>query len=105
MGGKVTVSGELSNGFRRGEFLVIGCNMSVLGQYKVNQDKLEDWKDYTQPLFGSTGLSALAEIEKAGTFKVKFKDHNSNFYITNLVVGGYVVGITEEELNEFCIKL
>ncbi|QBP32964.1 hypothetical protein CHB7_gp11 [Enterobacteria phage CHB7] len=105
MGGKVTVSGELSKGFQKGEIPVIGCNMSVLGQYKVNQEKLADWKDYTQSLFGSAGLSALAEIEKAGTFKVKFKGHNSNFYITNLVVGGSVVGITEEELNEFCIKL
>lgn len=105
MGGKATVSGEQSKGFKRGEFLVIGCNMSVLGQYKVNQDKLEDWKDYTQSLFGSTGLSALAEIEKAGTFKVKFKGHNSNFYITNLAVGGSIVGITEEELTQFCIKL
>lgn len=105
MGGKVTVSGEQSNGFRRGEFLVIGCNMSVLGQYKVNQDKLEDWKDYTQSLFGSTGLDALAEIEKAGTFKVKFKGHNSNFYITNLAVGSSIVAVTEEELTQFCIKL
>lgn len=105
MGGKVIVNGEQSNGFRRGEFLVIGCNTSVLGQYKVNQEKLEDWKSYTQSLFGSTGLDALGEIEKAGTFKVKFKGHNSNFYITNLVVGSHVVGITEEELIEFCIKL
>lgn len=106
MAGKVTVNGEQSSGgFKRGEFVMSYCNMSLFGSYKVNPETIEEWKVYTKSLFDSTGMEALKCIEDAGVFKVKYKAHFSNFYATNLRVDDKVVSVTEEELNKFCIKL
>lgn len=111
MAGKAIVNGvQSSGGFKRGEIVMVTCNVSLLGSYKVNPETLEEWRNYTKSLFDSTGMIALKQIEDAGVFKVKYKAHFSNFYATNfyatnLRVDDKVVAVTEEELNKFCIKL
>lgn len=105
MGGKATVSGEQSKGFKRGEYVMVGCNMSLFGTYKINPETIQEWREYTESMFDSSGMLALKQIEEAELFKVKYRGIHSNFYVTNLCVDDKVVAVTEEELDRFCIKL
>lgn len=110
MGGKVIVNGEQSKsrrkiGYGKGEIMIISFNSDLLGTYKVKTELLDEWKKYTNSLFGNVGMEALAEIEKVGTFEVIGKGHFTMFYKTNLNVGESVVGVTEEELKTFCEKI
>lgn len=110
MGGKVIVNGEQSKsrrkiGYGKGEIMIISFNSALLGTYKVKTELLDEWKKYTNSLFGNVGMEALAEIEKAGTFEVVGKGHFTMFYKTNINVGDSVVGVTEEELKTFCEKI
>lgn len=110
MGGKVIVNGEQSKsrrkiGYGKGEMMLISFNSALLGTYKVKTELLDEWKKYTNSLFGNVGMEALAEIEKAGTFEVVGKGHYTIFYKTNLNVSDSIVSVTEEELHKFCIKL
>lgn len=110
MDGKATVNGEQSEsrrkiGYGKGEIMIISFNSALLGTYKVKTELLDEWKKYTNSLFGNVGMEALAEIEKAGTFEVVGKGHFTMFYKTNLNVGDSVVGVTEEELKTFCEKI
>ncbi|AJT60694.1 hypothetical protein HB2014_120 [Salmonella phage vB_SPuM_SP116] len=85
--------------------MIISFNSALLGTYKVKTELLDEWKKYTNSLFGNVGMEALAEIEKAGTFEVVGKGHFTMFYRTNLNVGDSIVGVTEEELKTFCEKI
>ncbi|UJD21641.1 hypothetical protein PQD19_gp056 [Salmonella phage vB_SAg-RPN213] len=85
--------------------MIISFNSALLGTYKVKTELLDEWKKYTNSLFGNVGMEALAEIEKAGTFEVVGKGHFTMFYRTNLNVGDSIVGVTEEELKHFVKRL
>ena len=69
MDGKAIVNGEQSESRRKigcgeGEIMIISFNSALLGTYKVKTELLDEWKKYTNSLFGNVGMEALAEIEE-----------------------------------------
>lgn len=90
MGGKVIVSGEQS---------------SVVGYYTIDETKLNQWVLFTNENSGSRGLIALSEILKYKTFRVIEDYSYGKLYPTDKTYNGARIGITEEELTQFCIKL
>lgn len=91
MDGKATVNGEQSN---------------YSGKWTYNINKLDAWMIYTREKFGERSLGALATMVKNVIFVIHESDKFGDFYrIQNIREGNTPIGISEEELNKFCIKL
>lgn len=91
MGGKAIVNGEQND---------------YSGKLTYDINKLDAWIIYTREKFGARSLCALATMVKNVTFEIHESDKFGDFYrIQNMREVITPIGITEEELHKFCIKL